>query len=177
LDRVEGRKYVILISTGCDSFSKLTWDKIQNKLKNTRDITIFTVGTGQAMRLYYESQNALRYLPCTGANFEEGAVQMDFLQADNQMNTIARMTGGRSYAPRFAAGFPDAFQDIAATIRNEYSIAYHPTNTKQDGSWRKIKVELQAPDGGPLTVKDQHGKNIKFQVVARDGYRAKNIVE
>jgi hypothetical protein len=35
-----------------------------------------------------------------------------------------------------------------------------------------VKVELVAPDGGPLTVVDQKGKKQKYQVYAREGYQA-----
>jgi len=38
-------------------------------------------------------------------------------------------------------------------------------------------VELVAPDGGPLKVRDQKGKDVKVQIYARDGYTAKHQVE
>jgi len=34
-----------------------------------------------------------------------------------------------------------------------------------------------APDGGHLKVKDQHGKDVKYEIVARDGYTAKHTVD
>jgi hypothetical protein len=102
---------------------------------------------------------------------------MTYQQADNQLRSFARMTGGRFYAPLFEGSFRDAFADIAQTIRNQYSLAYHPTNPKQDGSWRKLKVELVGPDGSPLKIRDQHGKDVKYQIIAREGYRAKREVE
>ena len=46
LDRVEGKKYVILVSTGIDTFSKLTLDKITKKIKDTKDVTIFPISMG-----------------------------------------------------------------------------------------------------------------------------------
>jgi VWFA-related protein len=102
---------------------------------------------------------------------------IDYLQADNEMNTFARMTGGRAYFPRFEGELPAIFHDIAADIRNQYLLAYHPTNSKLDGTYRKLKVELIAPGGGPLKVKDQKGKDLKVQVIAREGYTAKHTVE
>jgi hypothetical protein len=51
-------------------------------------------------------------------------------------------------------------------------MTYTPTNEALDGKYRKIKVELLAPDGGPLTVLDQKGKKLKMQVYARQGYTA-----
>jgi hypothetical protein len=93
------------------------------------------------------------------------------------MNTFARLTGGRAYFPRFEGELPEIFRDIAGDIRNQYILAYHPTNTKLDGTYRKLKVELVSPDGGPLKIKDQKGKDVKVEIVAREGYTAKHQVE
>jgi len=103
--------------------------------------------------------------------------EMDYLQGDNEMRTFAAMTGGRAYFPRFEGELPELFGDISNDIRNEYSISYHPTNTKLDGTYRKLKVQVVAPDGGQLKVKDQKGKEVKFEVYARDGYTAKHTVD
>ena len=50
LDRVEGKKYVILVTTGIDTFSKLTLDKIMKKIKDTKDVTIFPISVGFIVR-------------------------------------------------------------------------------------------------------------------------------
>jgi VWFA-related protein len=167
LEGIEGQKYIVLICDGIDTFSKLNYDKVLKKIQGSKNITIFCVGTGQAFRLYAESRGGM------------GPIQnLDFLQADNQLNTFAKMTGGRAYFPRFTAEFPEDFADIASDIRNQYVISYRPSNNKQDGSWRKLKVELVDPQNGqPLIVQDQHRKKLKYQVIARDGYKAKNEVE
>jgi VWFA-related protein len=172
LDGIEGRKYIILITTGVDTFSKINLDQMMKKIKATKGVTIYPVSVGWALRNYCEVHSC-GYTH--GMGIPVG--QMDYLQADNEMNTFARMTGGRAYFPRFQQEFPEIFNAIGQDIRNEYSIAYHPTNSKLDGSYRKLKVELLAPDGGPLKVKDQKGKDVKVVVYARDGYTAKHQVE
>ncbi len=172
LDRVEGKKYVILISTGIDTFSRITYDKILKKVKDTADVTIFPISVGWIIREMYEASG--RAAP-HGMGIPVG--RMDYLQADNEMRTFASMTGGRAYFPRFQAEYGEDFQDIGNDIRNQYSLAYHPTNTKLDGTYRKLKVQVVAPDGGPLKVKDQKGKEQKIEVVSRDGYTAKHTVD
>jgi VWFA-related protein len=173
LENVEGRKYIVLISTGRDTFSKHTLDQLLKRIQGTKDIAIYSISTGQAYRNYLETQGYSRLL-CDITSFN---CRMEYLQADNQMKTFARLTGGRAYLPMFQAQFREAFADIAQTIRNQYSLAYHPTNPSQDGGFRKIKVELVGPDGKPLKMRDEKGKDVKYQVVARDGYRAKREVE
>lgn len=173
LEGVEGRKYIILVSSGRDTFSKRTLDQALKKVQASKDIVIYSISTGQAMRNWAETHGYMRYL-CPITDFNCG---MTFNQADNQMKSFARMTGGKYYAPLFEGSFRDAFADIANTIRNQYSVSYHPTNRAQDGSYRKLKVELVGPDGQPLKMKNEKGKDVKYQVIAREGYKAKQEVE
>jgi VWFA-related protein len=51
LNRIQGRKYIVLIASGRDTFSKINYDKILAKVKSTPDVTIFTVSTGGAFRI------------------------------------------------------------------------------------------------------------------------------
>jgi len=162
LSRIEGRKYIILIASGRDTFSKITLDKILAKIKATPNVTIFAVGTGQAARIM-SNMGGMR--------------EMDYLQADNQMSTFARMTGGMAFFPRFAGEMPDIFHQINDTIRNQYELSYKPTNPKQDGTYRKLHVELVDNEGQPLKMQDEKHKPLKYDVIARDGYRAKQPVE
>jgi VWFA-related protein len=167
LSRIEGRKYIILIASGRDTFSKLTLDKILAKVKATHDITIFTVSTGGAMRAMTEGRGGM------SASMRD----MDYLQADNEMKTFAQLTGGMSFFPRFAGEMPDIFSSINQNIRSKYELVYHPTNPKQDGTYRKLRVELVDAEGKPLRIQDEKQKPLKYDIITRDGYRARQEVE
>jgi len=172
LDRVEGHKYVILISTGVDTFSKLNLDQILKKVKTTKDVTIFPISIGWMLRNYFESHGS-----AAPHGMGIPVSNMDYLQADNEMRTFASLTGGRAYFPRFEGEMGGIFHDINDDIRQQYTLSYHPTNAKLDGTYRKLKVELVAPDGGPLKIRDQKGKDVKPVIIAREGYTAKHTVE
>jgi VWFA-related protein len=160
LQRIEGRKYIILIASGRDTFSKLTLDQILKKVKATEDITIFTVSTGGFLRAVSRRGDSIT-----------------MLQADNEMKTFASLTGGASYFPRFTGEMPDIFSEINQNIRSKYELVYKPTNPKQDGSYRKLRVELVDDEGQPLRIQDEKHKPLKYDIITRDGYRAKQEVE
>jgi VWFA-related protein len=166
LTRIEGRKYVVLIGSGYDSFSKINLDKVLAKIKATPNVTIFSVGTGQAARITGNARSGMF-----------GPKEIDYLQADNQMSTFARMTGGMSFFPRFAGEMPDIFHSINDSIRNQYVLTYTPTNAKQDGTYRKIRVELVDNEGQPLKMQDEKHKPLKYDIITRDGYKAKQQVD
>ena len=167
VSRIDGHKYIILIASGRDTFSKITLDKIYDKVKKTPDVTIFTISTGGLVRAITEGRGG----------FNQQLRDMDYLQADNQMKTFASMTGGMSFQPRFPGEYPDDFNAINQAIRSKYELIYHPTNDKQDGTFRRIKVELVDDEGHPLRMQDEKHKQLKYELMVRDGYRARQVVE
>ncbi|WP_263374665.1 VWA domain-containing protein [Granulicella aggregans] len=167
VSRIEGRKYIILIGSGRDTFSKLTLDKILAKVKATPNVTIFTIGTGAFQNELYGGRGGI------GGSIRD----MNYLQAQNQLKTFAAMTGGLSFSPIFQGELPDVFAQINDSIRNQYVLTYRPTNTKPDGTYRKVKVLLVDNEGHPLKMVDEKGKSVKYSIIARDGYKAKLPVE
>lgn len=160
LQDVAGRKGVVLISTGIDTFSKLTYDKILDKVKRS-EVPIYPIGMMQLIRELYDARGYM------------GPIQrMDFLQADNAMRTFAAFSGGRAFFPRFYGEFPGIFATVGAHMRNQYTLGYVPTNTTRDGKFRKVKVDLVDEAGKELKIVDQKGKNVKYTIYARSGYSA-----
>jgi VWFA-related protein len=160
LKGVKGKKSILLLATGVDTFSKHTLDQTIKQLRGT-DVTIFVVGVDKPITNYLDMHHAMGSM-----------ARMDYLQAENQMKTFASMTGGFAWFPQFDGEVPGVMREVAEFLRHQYSITYTPTNNNADGKYRKIKVELVAPDGGPLTVTDQKGKKQKWVVYAREGYTA-----
>jgi VWFA-related protein len=163
---IEGRRAIIVISSGIDTFSKLTFDKTR-KLLQDDGVPIYAIGMMQALREYYDSHGMLGSI-----------ARLDFLQADNQMRTFASESGGQAFFPRFYGEFPGIYNAISQALRNQYTLGYQPSNTARDGKFRKIKVDLVNPaTGEPLRVTDQKGKPIKYKIVAKNGYTAPREVE
>jgi VWFA-related protein len=168
VSRIDGRKYIILIGSGRDTFSKLTLDKILAKVKSSQNTTIFTIGTGALINEMYGGG---------GGGMGSSIREMDYLQAQNQLKTFAAMTGGLSFSPLFQGALPDVFAEINNSIRNQYVLTYRPTNNKNDGSYRHVKVLLVDNEGHPLRMQDEKGHPQKYTIIARDGYNAKLPVE
>ena len=172
MSTIEGRKGIVLISTGMDTFSKLNYGQARRRIQDA-GVTVYGIGMMQMMR---QLMDAYGYFDGPWG----GVARMDFLQADNQLRTFARETGGMAFFPRFYGEFPSIFQNIHFTMRNQYTLAYSPTNQKKDGKWRKIQVRLIDPKNPKKDLKMTRGrknKRVKYQIVAKSGYRAPNEVE
>jgi VWFA-related protein len=150
---VKGKKSILVLATGFDTFSKHTLDQTLKRLKET-DITIFCVGMGEEIDLYNPNGGGVRYA-----------------QAKNQLTTFARMTGGFAYFPRFTAEMTGIFNTIAQYLRGQYTLTFTP-NTPQDGRYHKITVQLVDDAGSPLELENAKGKKKKAQVEYREGYTA-----
>jgi Ca-activated chloride channel homolog len=166
MSEIPGRKAIVLISSGIDTLSKLTLDKARKRIQQA-GVPIYSIGLMQTLRELADARGGL------------GAIdRMEFLQADNQMRTFSNESGGGAYFPRFDGEFNGIFRTIRQALRNQYVLTYSPSNTKHDGTFRKIKVELVNPaTNEPLAVKDEKGKAVKYQIIAKPGYTAPRTVE
>ncbi len=166
LNGIKGRKVIVLITTGINTFSRINFGQIEKTVQSAHGVTIFPVAIGWSIRQYMEENG---YLGAMG--------EMNYIVANNQLRYFAKWTGGRFYEPRFEGAYPDVFRDIAASVRNQYIVTYHPTDTKLDGTYRKIKVEVVGNDGKPLRIVNRKGKKVGYKVIAQAGYRARQAVQ
>jgi len=163
MSNIEGRKAILLVASGRDTFSKITYDKAR-KVIQENGVPIYAVSMLQAMRV-------------TAEQYMSDVQRLDFLQADNEMNTFARESGGQAYFPRFFGEFPNIYQSISGALRNQYSITYQPSNQIKDGKFRKLKVDLVDPQTGDALRISEQGKPVKYSVITKAGYTAPRDVE
>ena len=152
---VKGKKSILILATGFDTFSKHNLDQIINRLKET-EVTIFSIGMAEEIDLYSRNGGGLSYL-----------------QAKNQLTTFSRMTGGYAFFPRFEGEMPDIFNTVAAYLRSQYTLVFSPS-TPQDGKYHKLVVEIVDDQGNPMLLANKKGKMKKAVVTAREGYVAPN---
>jgi VWFA-related protein len=76
-------------------------------------------------------------------------------RAKHALNDLAEATGGEAFFPREVTEVDRIAQQVAHDIRNQYTIAYAPSNAAMDGTYRQIKVTVNAP--GHPTVRTRSG--------------------
>ena len=149
---IQGRKAILAICTGFDTFSKLNYDQML-KIARSSDAAIYPISILEFMTV-------------------RRGDTIDSLQARNALTTLAKYSGGQAYFPRFEQDMPSVYQQIAGQLRQQYSLGFTPSNPSKDGKFHKLKVDLIDPQGNPLKIIDQKGKNVKYRVVFREGYYA-----
>src|SRR5436305_1086713 len=70
-------------------------------------------------------------------------------RAERALNELAVATGGETFFPKDVSEVERIAHVVARDIRNQYTIQYSPLNQAMDGSFRQIKVAVNAP-GRPI---------------------------
>jgi Ca-activated chloride channel homolog len=141
------RRVMILISDGDDNLSTHTRSEAIEMAQRT-SVVIYTISTStQWIQL---SQTDPDKLASRKTHLTEG---------DKILQDLADETGGRAFFPYHVDDLDQSFQDIGDELRNQYSIAYMPTNYVLDGRYHRIRIEVPEHKG--------------YQVRARRGYFAR----
>lgn len=112
------RRAIILLTDGQDTSSQVNLrDAINSAIKV--DALVYAIGIGD------------RY----SYGIDEGSLKK-----------ITEATGGRSYFPRNERDLRDAFAQIQRDLREQYLVAYSPSNKTRDGSYRRVAIEITNPE-------------------------------
>jgi VWFA-related protein len=120
------RKALLIVSDGGDNNSHYTGDQITS-LVHEADVQVYAMGVFEAMPML-----ALSAAEVSGPHL---------------LSQLAEQTGGRAFPARTSAVLPDIARRIAIELRNEYVIAYRPTNHERNGKYRKVQVTVDCPKG------------------------------
>jgi VWFA-related protein len=127
LGQGSGRKALIVFTDGEDEGSHASFDDVVKRLQ-TSDVTLYMIAQGR------------------GTSLEP---------LKRVMRSLSEPTGGRALFTEKIEQLRDAFAELLDELSNQYLLGYVPTNTKRDGTLRRIKVQVDGYSG----------------VRARDGYR------
>lgn len=95
---------------------------------------------------------------CQMGPFERMAISRSLYQlARQEMDQLARASGGRTFQATDLYAARTAFAEVAAEIGRQYSLGYYSTNKTRDGRFRQIRVDVRGIAGA--------------QVSAREGYK------
>jgi Ca-activated chloride channel homolog len=127
------KKVLLVVTDGEDNTSHNSLEKTIKEIQKT-DTVIYTIGL-----LSEESKKSAK-------------------RAKRALEQISQASGGQSYFPESVADVHSICEQVAHDIRNQYTLAYYPTNTKRDGTFRSVSVEVIPPRGrGKLVPRTRNG--------------------
>ncbi len=156
LDNVDGKKAIFLLSTGLDTISKHSYPDLLKRARATGydDLS----GQHGTYRIATMMEGRMG-----------GMESITFLQADNVLRSLAEVTGGTAFYPKFIGEYPSIYNTVSTYLRNQYSLGFVPTNRKADGKFHKLRMS-KVP---PARYRAISGKTCtKLKVNAKQGYYA-----
>jgi Ca-activated chloride channel homolog len=182
---VEGRKAVVALSDGVDSFGYTTFDQILAEIESSNILTYFleldteeftqagmTRDCSDESHFQFSPKQFKKYLTeygkdammsenqphCLLSKLERMQINRRLYEsARRELREMAYKTGGRVYPVKDLQQLEPAYSQIAAELRTYYSMSYYPTNEKRNGKWRTLRVKVNRPG---------------FVAKTRPGYRA-----
>jgi len=167
LSPIKGRKAIVALTDGVDTGSR------QATYESTLELVANAGVSSYAIQ--YDTRNdggpvmsPLALPPRPGnylfSQFTQGGTQTRnqpardrYLVASEYLRAVAAQSGALYLRAESIESSSFAFALIANELRNQYTLAYYPTNDKRDGGFRTIAVSVKGGD---------------FSVRARQGYRA-----
>src|SRR6266850_961011 len=127
------KKVLLVVTDGEDNASHNSLEKTLREIQKT-DTVIYTIGL-----LGTEGKKEAK-------------------RAKKVLQEIAAASGGVAYFPENVEDVHSICEQVAHDIRNQYTLAYYPTNTNRDGTFRAVTVEVIPPRGrGKLVARTRNG--------------------
>jgi Ca-activated chloride channel family protein len=137
------RKAVLLVTDGLDNDSYYKFSEVVNHLREI-DVQIYLIGFISDL----DKESGL---------FRKSPKE----KAESLLTKLAEETGGKAFFPKELSEVHAIAQQISTDLRTQYSVGYYPTNSKKDGSFRTVKVQINSG-------------NRRLVARTRNGYTAPN---
>jgi len=127
------KKVLLVVTDGEDNVSRNTLEKTLREIQKA-NVVIYTIG------LFSDDDKKNRK------------------KATRALKDISAASGGISYFPENVSDVHSICEQVARDIRNQYTLGYYPTNTKKDGTFRTVAVDIVPPRGkGKLIARTRNG--------------------
>jgi Ca-activated chloride channel family protein len=141
LDKVRGKKSIVLLSTGVDTSPPEVASSLMARVATT-DVRILALSLSGELRQPApdakdsKSKKNKSHIPAD----KSAIAAQGFADADRLLSALTQATGGRVFFPNSAKDFAAVYAQIAQFVRHEYSLAFAPP--AHDGKIHTIEVRI-----------------------------------
>jgi hypothetical protein len=159
MQRLEGRKAAVVISSGLDTSSKAKCGDVVKAFDGS-DTPVYAIGLTKILRDKSETWD-----------LKAPMARINWTRAERELQEVARHSGGRAYFPDTTIELSPAYDDLMEHLILRYVITHRSSNDVDLNRARTIRVQLVDPAmGEPLQIVDEGGRIIRATVVVQDTY-------
>jgi VWFA-related protein len=183
-DREELKRRIKAVdrSQGGTAFYEALWFSLMDTLRGTRGqrnaIVVMTDGVDSSLDRYNPMQSRVSYNQLAkrleesdvivfpiylDTEYEEvfergNSTSEAYAVARDQLERIGDLTGGQMFKAEKFGDLSGVYKQVAAAIRTVYSVGYYPTNPERDGTFRRVRVQVNRSDAAVRTRKGYYAK-------------------
>jgi VWFA-related protein len=156
LNALPERKSIILFTDGADTRSRLADAASTLALLQESQVLVYVIqyDTRQDQKITVTSDVELKPKLLPRDTLDTRPM---YARAARFLQEVSETSGGRLYHAATMKNLDDAFIQIAEELSLQYTLCYYPRNQSRDGTYRRIRVEVERPG---------------VKIRARPGYRA-----
>jgi VWFA-related protein len=156
---VDGRKALILIGCGLDTFSKANFGDALRAVRRA-GIPVYAINLGHTVSEVAAAPSGMS--PYARINWK---------RAERELEQFANESGGRMYSPQSIYNLPEIYDDLMENLRVRYVITYRSAGDGHMSDARTVRIELIDPTtGGPLEIVDANGMPVRWTVTVKGSY-------
>ncbi len=129
LNRIQGRKAIVLLTDGVDTASRLSDMALSSARIQESDVLVYI--------LQYDTRKDMKI-------FSQVSVP-SYVRASEYLRDLSVISGGRRFDASSVPALREAFSEIADELRHQYTLCYYPERQKADSSLRRIQVKIDRP--------------------------------
>jgi VWFA-related protein len=173
LKKIEGRRAVVALTDGVDSYGHYTFDQVLPEIEQAGVSLYFLELDTEAFteagmmrdcwddrHFKFSRKQLKKYREGYAEDAEPGQYdnhcqlsplerrqvnQRLYESARRELRELAEKTGGRVYPVKQLQQLEPVYAQIARELRTQYSLGYYSTNEKRDGQWRALRIEVKRP--------------------------------
>jgi Ca-activated chloride channel family protein len=166
----EGKRALVLLTTGLDSSTPARWDALAQKLR-AQDVVIYSVALGGSLRNYTgkktkPAKKSTKPIAPEEEPAPDSGGSLSFARANEALLSLATITGGRAYFPEAPDDFVAIYREIASALRHQYVLGISP---EHDGQFHSLTVQMLGSNGQPVAPAT---KKPEYRIYSRQGYLA-----
>jgi VWFA-related protein len=127
------KQALLVITDGADNASRLNLEQAVRRVQNLGGPVVYTIG------LLFDAD------------------KVEAQRTHEALELLSSETGGVAYFPHSLEDVDRIALEVAADIRNQYTVGYQSTKATSKGGYRTVHVEAKAPGHGKLTVRTKRG--------------------
>jgi len=145
LNRIRGRKAIVLFTDGVDTRSRIVTAADTLAAIEESNVLVYAIQYDTSRENANQNRPIGQISSWVVLPEDVQNNSARYARADKYLFSLCNGSGGELYVAPKGGNLAEVFSQIADQLSHQYTLTYYPTNPKQDGSFHRLRVEVSRP--------------------------------